>query len=163
MINSDDVLASPNTLQLICDAFSNNNCDGVYGDLEIRDEKLRKVIRYFKARQGNYKLGWYPPHPTLYLKKKIYKKYGNYDTNYKIAADYDFMIRIMKKNIILHYIPQVLVNMRSGGVSTNGFKGYWRSFSESLKVLKHNKIAFPFFVNLFRTIKIILQTFIKKN
>lgn len=158
IINSDDVLANENVFQKIVDAFQENECDGTYSNLYILDEeKMEKVERKFIAKHGNYKLGWYPPHPTLYLKKEIYEKYGLYNQEYKIAADYDFMIRIMKENVKLYYIKDVLVYMRSGGKSTAGLKGYKKSFDESIKVLKHNKIKFPYIVNFIRTIKILLQ------
>ena len=141
IINSDDVLASKDTLEIIANTFQKEKCDATYSNLEIRDENLKKVVRVFKSKVGNYKLGWYPPHPTLYVKSSVYKKYGLYNQKFRIAADYDFMLRIMKdKNIKMKYIDKVLVYMRSGGVSTNGIKGYYKSFKESYTVLKLNKI-----------------------
>ena len=118
---------------------------------------MKKPLRNFIPKTGNYKVGWYPPHPTLYLKKDIYKRYGLYDLKYKIAADYDFMLRIMKNNVKLSYINDYLICMRGGGVSTNGFKGYFKSFNESLKVLRHNNIKCPLFVNILRTFNILKQ------
>lgn len=119
---------------------------------------MKKVIRVFNPKKENYKLGWYPPHPTLYLKKDVYDKIGLYSLDYKIAADYDLMIRVMKdSDIKLSYIKEVLVYMRGGGVSTNGINGYYKSFNESLQVLKENKIKFPVIVNLIRTVVIFNQ------
>ena len=158
IINSDDILADKDTLKKIANAFKNEKCEGTYSNLYIMDyETMSKPIRTFKAGIGNYKFGWYPPHPTLYLKKEVYNKYGLYNQNYKIAADYDFMLRIMKANVNLKYINDYLVYMRGGGVSTNGLKGYWKSFKESLNVLKSNNIRFPFLVNIIRTFNIIIQ------
>ena len=163
IINSDDVLASHETLEIIHDTFVKKKCDGTYSDLEIRDEKLEKIVRRFTAKKGNYKLGWYPPHPTLYLKKEVYQKHGFYNQEYRIAADYDFMLRVMKDSLIqLVYIPKTLIYMRSGGASTDGFRGYYKSFKESLLVLKKNQIHFPFIVNGIRVFKIILQAFLKR-
>lgn len=159
IINSDDILASHRTLEFIEKTFVKNNCSGTYSDLEIRDEEtMTKVVRKFIVKTGNYKLGWHPPHPTLYLKKEIYQEFGNYNQEYKIAADYDFMLRIMKESSVkLRYIPKTLVYMRSGGVSTNGLKGYFKSFKESYNVLRKNEIKFPLFINLIRTWKILMQ------
>lgn len=163
ILNSDDLLASPKTLEIIEASFRKNKCDGVYSDLEIRDfDTMTQVVRLFISKSGNYKLGWYPPHPTLYLKREVYQKFGNYNQDYKIAADYDFMLRIMCGPVHLVYIPETLIYMRSGGVSTNGLKGYWESFKESYLVLKRNHIQLPLFVNLIRVWKILLQKF-KKN
>ena len=158
IINSDDVLADSRTLEIIEKTFVQGECDGTYSDLEIRDEGLKKVVRKFISKKGNYKLGWYPPHPTLYLKKEVYQKHGFYNQEYRIAADYDFMLRVMKDSSI----PKTLIHMRSGGASTDGFRGYFKSFKESLRVLKKNKIRFPFLVNSIRVFKIILQS-ISKN
>ena len=159
LINADDILATPNAFQIIVDTFKNENCDGTYFNLRVLDENMKKVIRVFNPKKGNYKLGWYPPHPTLYLKKDVYDKIGLYSLDYKIAADYDLMIRVMKdSDIKLSYIKEVLVYMRGGGVSTNGINGYYKSFNESLQVLKENKIKFPVIVNLIRTIVIFNQS-----
>jgi len=164
ILNSDDILANHKTLEIIEKTFLKNRCDGTYSDLEIRDEKLEKVERKFIARKGNYKLGWYPPHPTLYLKRKVYQKHGFYNQEYRIAADYDFMLRIMKDSSIqLSYIPKTLIYMRSGGASTDGISGYYKSFKESLRVLKKNQIHFPFIVNNIRVFKIILQSLASKK
>lgn len=157
IINSDDVLAREKVFSKIADTFKNNDCDCTYSNLLMLDENLEKVVRKFKAKHGNYKLGWYPPHPTLYVKKEVYEKYGDYDLNYRIAADYDFMLRIMKNKVKFSYIKDNLVYMRSGGASTDGLKGYRRSFRESIKVLKKNRIRFPYLVNIIRTFNIFKQ------
>lgn len=159
IINSDDVLANENVFQIIIDQFKKEKCDGIYSNLQFLDEEtMSKVKRKFIAGKGKYRLGWHPPHPTLYLKKQVFLKYGYYNQKYRIAADYDFMLRILKDNSLkISYIDEFLVHMRTGGVSTNGLKGYYKSFKESYQVLKHNHIKFPLFVNVIRTIKIFFQ------
>ena len=161
IINSDDVIASSDVFNLVIDKIKETNADGVYSNLIIKDENLDKCVRLFKGGVGSYKRGWHPPHPTLYLKKDIYQKYGNFDTNYRIAADYDFMVRIMKRNIKLEYVDTYFTYMRAGGKSTDGLKGYYKSFKESYNVLKHNNIKFPLFINIGRTFKVLFQA-IKK-
>lgn len=159
IINSDDILANRYVFETIIKSFEKNKCDGIYSNLNFLDEKtMSKVERKFIAGSGNYKLGWHPPHPTLYLKKEVFDKFGYYNQKYRIAADYDFMLRIMKSNTLkLEYINETLVNMRTGGVSTNGIKGYYKSFKESYQVLKNNKIKFALVINIIRTLKIFLQ------
>lgn len=161
IINSDDVIASKDIFKKVVNAFLNNKCDGVYSNLVMKDENLDKTVRYIRSKKGNYKIGWFPPHPTLYLSKNVYNKYGYFDTKYRIAADYDFMLRIMKNNVSLIYCNDIFTIMRSGGVSTNGLKGYIKNFNESYRVLKNNKISFPFFVNIFRSFKTVIQMIIK--
>ena len=161
IINSDDVFARSDALSMIASAFLHHTCDAVYGDLEVRDENLKETHRLFIAKKGNYRLGWYPPHPTLYLKKSVYETFGFSDLKYRIAADYDFMIRIMKAKISFYYIPKVLVYMRSGGISTNGLSGYFANFKESCAVLRHNKVPLAFLVNLLRVFATFKQMFFK--
>lgn len=161
IINSDDIIANPRVLSQVVEAF-NNNYSVVYGDLEMLDETLEKVIRKFYGKTGNIKRGWHPPHPTLYLKKEVYERYGKFDISFRIAADYDFMIRILKDNKLeCCYINSVLVKMRMGGVSTNGIKGYYKNFLEAQKALVKNQIKYPFIVNSIKTFKALLQHFIK--
>lgn len=162
LINSDDILASNHVFSSINKSFNMHNCDGVYSNLIFKDQNLNNIVRKFHSKKGNYKLGWFPPHPTLYLKKEVYKRYGNYDINYRIAADYDFMVRIMKKNIKLQYVDDIFVIMRVGGVSTDGLKGYYKSFKESYKVLKSNRIKFPLLINIGRTLKVFKQIIFKR-
>lgn len=158
IINSDDIIQDNNAFFKIVDRFNSDKCDAVYSDLYMMDyETMSNPIRVFIAGKKSYKTGWYPPHPTLYIKRNLYNKYGNYNTNYKIAADYDFMIRIMKNDIKMSYIEEPLIYMRAGGTSTNSLKSYIKSFNEGLRVLRVNNIKFPLIVNIFRTLNILKQ------
>ena len=102
-------------------------------------------------------MGWHMPHPTLYLKKDVYNKYGYFNLDYRIAADLDFMLRIINNNVNLKYVDDFFVYMRSGGVSTAGLKGYYKNFKESYKVLKKNKVKLPFIANTMRTLNVFTQ------
>ncbi len=162
ILNSDDVLAQSNALTLIAKEFESEKCDAVYSDLMFMDEEtMSKPVRKWTSRSGSYKLGWHPPHPTLYVEKSVYEKLGTFDLNYKIAADYDFMLRLMKSGAKLAYIPETLVHMRAGGVSTDGLGGYVRNLKEAHAVLKKNKIKCAVFVDFIRIMKTVFQ-FLKK-
>lgn len=158
-LNSDDVLHEKDAYELIAKKFEEEGCDATYSDLYMMDEELKKPVRIFIAGEGNYKLGWWPPVPTLYIKKAIYEKFWNSErsTQFKIAADYDYILRLMKSGIKLSYIPKALIYMRAGGESTGSLKQYKKSFDESLAILKHNGIRFPFIVNTIRTLTIFKQ------
>ena len=149
ILNSDDILYDENVFELINKSFE-QKIDGVYSNLVLMNEDFTKVTRNFKSKEITKKKGFHPPHPTLYLKKSIYNKYGNYNTNYKIAADLDFMYRIINNNINLKYVDSCFVKMRTGGASTNGLKGYYKNFKESYKVLKSNNRKFPLLTNIYR-------------
>lgn len=158
ILNSDDILASKEALSDIVEKFEEEKCDAVYSDLIFMDqETMSKPVRKWISKTGNYKLGWHPPHPTLYIKKDVYNNIGNFDTGFKIAADYDFMLRLMKSGAKLGYIPKTLIYMRSGGVSTNGLSGYVDNLKEAHRVLKKNKIPRALLVDFIRIIKTLVQ------
>lgn len=101
-----------------------------------------------------------PGHPTLYLRREVYEKYGLYKTDYKIAADYEFMIRILKDgNVKLAYINEVLVRMFHGenSSSTGNFGSYLASLKEGHRALKENHVPFAFVTDCLRTGRVLLQ------
>ncbi len=158
IINSDDILANEDVFNKIIYTFKNEKCDAVYGDLVFLDKETMTIpTRNFVAHKPSHRLGWHPPHPTLYIKKDVYNKIGNFNIDYKIAADLDFMLRLINNNYKLVYIPEYLVKMRDGGISTNGLKGYINSLKESSLVLKNNRIKLPYLTSLYRVIKTINQ------
>ena len=158
LLNSDDVYASNKVLSLINKNLEKSDYNGVHADLLYVSEDLKEPKRKWVAKEGKIKNGWMPAHPTLYLKKEVYEKKGLYDLNFKIVSDFDFIVRICNDSSIkLKYIPENLIYMRLGGVSSAGIKGYIKNVKEANKVLKHNNIKFSEFVIFKRFIKTILQ------
>lgn len=159
LLNSDDMYAHNKVLEEISNCFKNTNCDGTYANLIFVDEEtMTKTKRTWISKNGRLEDGWHPAHPTLYLKKEIYDKIGLFDLNYKIVADYDFMIRMLKDNDIkLEYIDDIIVKMRIGGTSTAGLKGYYRNLKEAHNVLVKNNIKHPYLIDIKRIIKTIIQ------
>lgn len=152
IINSDDILANPYVFQKIIKNIGSN--DGIYSDLVFMDEGTMCIpTRNFIAHKYSKHFGWHPPHPTLYLKKHVYDNIGYFNTDYHIAADLDFMMRLINANYKLVYVKDYFVIMRSGGVSTNGLKGYLKNLKEANVVLKKNKIKFPYTINILRILK----------
>jgi glycosyltransferase len=101
-------------------------------------------LRYWKSRDFTPSLlakGWMPPHPALFLKRAVYEKFGEFDLSFKIAADYDFMLRVLKGGIRVRYIPKVLYKMRVGGESNKSLKNIVRKSSEDLRALRRNNIG----------------------
>lgn len=157
IINSDDVLADKDIFQKIIDNIG--DYDGIYSNLMMLDENLEKPYRIFKSKKVSKKGGWHMPHPTLYLKKEVYEKYGDFNIKYRLAADVDFMLRIIKSDLQFKYLNDCFVNMRSGGVSTDGLKGYYKNFKETYNVLKSNKVKFPLISNVLKTFNVFIQIF----
>lgn len=132
-------------------------CDGAHSDLVYKSVD-GKVIRRWRMGEGRISEGWLPGHPTLYLKKEIYEKYGGYKENYRCAADYEFMVRILKDSQVrLAYIPETLISMFYGGTSSNGFRAYWVSFWEGVRALRENGVRFAVWISARRTIKVVKQ------
>jgi glycosyltransferase involved in cell wall biosynthesis len=142
-LHADDLLASSAVLATIESLFREHHVDGVYGDLVyVRQENPEALVRFWRScryRKGLLQQGWMPPHPTLYLRRRVYEKFGTFDTTYRIAADYDFILRIFKQGALnVHYIPQVLVRMRLGGVSNRNPALILRKSREDFRALRSN-------------------------
>ena len=170
-LNKGIRMATGDIIGLMCDEFADDhvvsemvaamereNADGVHADLDYVQDG--KIVRRWRMGDGTINGGWMPAHPTLYLKREVYQNYGLYKTNYKIAADYEFVIRILKdKKTKLAYIPKVLVHMSHGetSASTGGFKNYVDSFFEAKRALKENNMPHPTWTCIRRTIRVLVQ------
>lgn len=143
-LHGDDLLSDTNIIEAVVNQFKLSNAFGVYGDLEYVSQKnISKVIRHWKSRPFQdilLKKGWMPAHPTLYLKKELYDTYGNFNVNYNIAADYEFILRLFKqKELTFSYLPKTLVKMRLGGTSNKSARNILIKTREDYKALKlHN-------------------------
>ena len=145
ILNSDDIYNDATVIESVANAIMENNVDSCYGDLVYVDKKNPdKVVRYWKSciyRNGLFKSGWMPPHPTFFVKREIYEKYGGFNTDFKIAADYELMLRFLEKyKISTCYIPEVLVKMRMGGMSNRSLKNLFIKSSEDYKAWKINNL-----------------------
>jgi glycosyltransferase len=144
-VHSDDLLPTPQTLTHIVNTFKTQECDGVYGDLKyVKQDNTQQVVRYWKSKVYTPKLlnqGWMPPHPTLFLKREIYKDIGNFDLSYKIASDYEFMVRLfLQKKYTLSYLPETLILMRVGGASNKSLRNIIQKSKEDYRVIKKHHL-----------------------
>lgn len=144
-LHSDDLYAHKEVLKMVIDIFEKENVDSCYGDLlYVNKQDPNKVIRYWKSshyKYGKFRLGWMPPHPTFFVKKEIYDRYGYFNTDFSIAADYELMLRFLEKyRISTCYIPEVLIKMRIGGVSNMSLKNMVIKSSEDYKAWKVNNL-----------------------
>jgi glycosyltransferase len=145
-LHSDDLYASSRVVEGIMKVLeSDGSLDGVYGDLIYTPKNdTSKVLRYWKSKDFNVfllKLGWMPAHPTLFLKRDVYEKFGGFDLDFKIAGDYDFMLRVLSAGIKVKYIPEILYKMRVGGESNKSIKNIIQKSKEDLQALKNNNIG----------------------
>ncbi len=168
ILHSDDFFANDDVLNLVSQKFAENlTLEAVYGDLQYVDrENPNKVIRNWVS--GAYDIskfgkGWMPPHPTLFIKKNCFEKFGNYNLSYKSAADYDLILRFLfKHQIQVAYIPQVLVKMRVGGLSNKSLKNRINANKEDRLALKVNGVQNSLLVSILKPLSKISQ-FWNKN
>jgi len=145
-LHSDDLYENNRVIETVAQVFIDNSIDSIYGDLTyVNKNDPTRIIRYWKSGEFSlYKLrhGWMPPHPTFFVKRKVYEQYGLFDTRFKIAADYDLILRFLGKHqISTHYIPGVLIKMRVGGESNKSLKNVFRKSAEDLQAMKNNGIG----------------------
>lgn len=121
-LHADDFYADKKIISEVVKEFHASNTKCVYGDLQYIDRNnTQKITRNWKSKPFQKKLflqGWMPPHPTFFAKRECYEKFGDFNTQFSISADYELMLRFLyKNNLPASYIPKVLVKMRTGGMS----------------------------------------------
>jgi glycosyltransferase involved in cell wall biosynthesis len=168
-LNSDDFYATNDVLNSVYKLFKDDpTLDACYSDLVyVNALDTSKIIRYWKSGnfiQGTFSKGWCPPHPTFFVRRSIYERFGNFNLNYHIAADVELMIRFLEVHKInFRYLPEVWIRMRLGGTTNKNLKNIYRQNIEVLNALKFHGLKanwFYFFLN-----KIISRTlqFLRKS
>jgi glycosyltransferase involved in cell wall biosynthesis len=165
ILNADDILATEDVISSIVVAFEQNNADGVYGNLNYIDTSpFKKILRKWVSKQfvnRDISFGWMPAHPTLYLKKDLFNRFGNYSLDFGTAADYELMVRFLYVNrISAHFLNKLLVNMRIGGMSNSSLKQRYLAFVNDYKAVKRNKLPCPLTTVLLKKISKLQQFFI---
>ncbi|RLD79197.1 MAG: glycosyltransferase [Bacteroidetes bacterium] len=145
-LHADDFYNDKYVIEKIANIFNTQNIDSLYGDLEyVSASNPEKIIRNWKAGQFSIKelkKGWMPPHPTFFVKKEVYTKLGVFNLKFRIAADYDLMLRFLGKHkISTIYLPKVLVKMRWGGTSNRSISNIIQKSKEDYIALKENNIG----------------------
>lgn len=146
LLHSDDIFAHPDVLANVARLFDETGSDAVYGDLDyVAFDDLSRVIRHWKSgdyRPDKLRRGWMPPHPALFLRRKVIETWGGYDTSYRIAADYDSVLRYFGKGgITAAWLPEVIVKMRVGGESNRSLGRILRKSREDYRALRVNRVG----------------------
>jgi len=153
ILNSDDLYAHNGVLSKVAEKFMNNNIDALYGDLHyVNARNTKSVLRVWRSgrfKRSNFILGWMPPHPTFFVKKEVYKKAGLFNVSLKRSADYELMLRILVKHRYdAEYLKEVLVKMRTGGISNGSWGGRLKANLEDRMAWKINNLK-PYFFTLY--------------
>ena len=141
ILNSDDFFIDEYVIEDIAKIAREKKANAIYADLVyVNKEDTNKIERTFITKKLKFRSGWTPPHPTVYVSKKVYDKYGTYNTRYRIAADYDMLYRLFEKSEITSvYLNRVIIKMRWGGMSTGNIQNIYKSYKESYDILKSHK------------------------
>lgn len=153
ILNADDLYAYPGVISDVVHAIREKQADAVYGDLVYVDEKdTTRVKRYWKSgayKDGSFRWGWMPPHPTFFVKRACYGQYGLFNTTFRISADYEMMLRLVHKNRVrVAYLPKVLIRMRLGGVSNASVQNRMLGNREDRRAWELNGLN-PWFFTLY--------------
>jgi len=165
-LNSDDFYINHKVISRVVREFERDPLlDACYADLIYVDQfDTSKIIRFMKSskfKEGLFSKGWCPPHPTFFVRRSVFKKFGNFDLNFRFASDVDLMMRFLEKyKIKSQYISEVWVKMRMGGISNKNLKNIWLQNKEIIQSFNKNKIQINLFKFLiFKIISRIVQFF----
>ncbi|MDE3235845.1 MAG: glycosyltransferase [Bacteroidota bacterium] len=153
ILNSDDFYPAPDILQKVMQQFVVTGCDAVYGNLLYVDaQNVQEVKRSWKSGEysrNSFLYGWMPPHPTFFVKKTAYEKYGGFNLQLGSAADYELMLRFLYKHgLQVAYLPETIVHMRVGGVSNKTVKNRILANQNDRKAWEVNHLQ-PYFFTLY--------------
>lgn len=163
ILNSDDLYEDTNIIETVMNQFSQYpSTDIVYGDLVyVKSDNVDKVVRKWKSmsyKNDFFDNGNVPPHPSLFIKRRIYEESGLFNLDFNLAADYEFMLRIFKKhNYKSKYINKVFVKMRMGGATNKSFSNIIKQNIEILNSWSHNQLKVSFLLMPLRIIKRLIQ------
>lgn len=150
LLHADDRYANVHILSKVAETLTRSGADSLYGDLQyVSRTDASKVIRQWKSCPYNQALflkGWMPPHPTYFVKRSVYERFGCYNTSLSISADYELMLRhLYKHKVSTTYLPEVIVQMRTGGLSNKGWTSRLKANQEDRKAWKINGLKPGFF------------------
>ena len=127
----------------MAEAFEDSSVDCVYGDLDYVDAvDTNQVVRAWRSQPyevGAFRKGWHPAHPSFFVRRSVYEQHGVFDTDLSIAADYEFMLRVLERHRLKSaHLPKVLVKMRTGGASNRSVRNIWKANRECYRAWRLN-------------------------
>ena len=145
-LNSDDIYAAPDALSSVQAAFADLRCQAIHGDVAyVAQDDLSRVLRHWTPNPedaAGFRRGWHPPHPCFFVRRELVHRYGGFDLTFRIAADYEWMLRYVKRyQVALVYVPKLLVKMRVGGVSNGSLLGILRANIECYLAWRKNGLS----------------------
>ncbi|WP_226479847.1 glycosyltransferase family 2 protein [Natrinema amylolyticum] len=160
ILNADDRYNGPNVLHSVLETFQSSEVELCYGDLVYVDDD-DTVVRYWESGEYHprrFHFGWMPPHPTVFVRRDVYEQYGTFDCDFGIAADYEFLLRILlKEGVSAVYLDDTLVRMATGGVSNTSANNIFQANSEVYKAWKKHGLRGGLHVPIVKPLRKIFQ------
>lgn len=165
ILNSDDFFASPHVVAHVVEALSRGDVDAVFSDVAfVRPENLTQIVRTYSSRKFHprqFTRGYMPAHPTFYVRRRCYEQFGLYQTDYRIAADFELLVRFIYRHRISYtYVPGTMVYMRTGGVSNRTIASRYVLNQEIVRACRENglttnmaRLSLKYFFKVFEYIR----------
>ena len=167
ILNSDDFYTVDSVLETVAQQFEAHETDAIYGDVHYVSEDLLQRKRYYSSRlfrRGWMRFGFMPAHPSFYCRREVYFKYGLFNLSYRVAADFECLLRfIFVNNIKTRYVPLDFVTMRVGGASSSGFNSHKQIMKDHLIALRENGVFSNRIMLSLRYIYKILEVLLSKT
>lgn len=166
ILNSDDFYTGPGVISDVVRQMEQSGADTLYADLDyVSSTDKTKVVRSWRA--GSYAVrkfyyGWMPPHPTFFVRKYIYERYGTFNLSLRSAADYEIMLRfLVRYDVTTTYLNKTIVQMRAGGQSNASITNRLRANAEDRKAWQINKLRPYLFTTFLKPVRKIHQFFMR--
>lgn len=156
-LNSDDVYAADDVLAKVAQTFATQEVDSCYADLLYVDRNdMDRIVRYWKScafKPGLFERGWIPAHPTFFVRRSVYQRFGGFDLQYAYQSDFELAMRLLEVHRISSaYVPEIFVKMRMGGTTNKSIGNIFKGNLESYRACKFHGLKVspvPFFTKKF--------------
>ncbi|WP_432713100.1 glycosyltransferase family 2 protein [Pedobacter sp.] len=164
ILNADDVLADAHVISTIVEKFKNNHCEAVYGNLNYtKRDDVNAVVRTWRSnsfQRNAVHYGWMPPHPTIYIKKEVYERLGDFSMDFGHSSDYELVLRFFyKHHISAVFVDKIFVKMRIGGMSNNSLQQRLKACIADYKAMCVHQVPYPLIALVGKKIRKIEQYF----
>lgn len=145
-LNADDFYETPDVLAKVAASFAKQDVDMLFGDVVlVRAEDVSSVVRYYRSgsfRPARLARGFMPAHPATFVRRSVYERCGGFNASYRIAGDFEWVARVFRSTPARYtYLPEVLVRMREGGLSTRGIRSTVRITREIRRACQEQGIS----------------------
>jgi glycosyltransferase involved in cell wall biosynthesis len=160
ILNADDCFRDENVLSEVAEAFTSNEIDALYGNLEYVKPSGIVLRRWHSGKYNvnSFNMGWMPPHPTFYCNRLLFNKFGYYNLEFGTASDYELMLRFMYLNKLrVFYLNKLMVRMNTGGASNQTLSNRIHAWKNDFKAMGKNGVTIPHLCVIFKPLRKLSQ------